>query len=149
MRLLTMTAAVLAMSVLPAAAQSGSQHQGAQNQGTQLRSGSSAQSGTTGASGTSGASAQGDTMKWRAMSQDKVRKTLQDAGFQNVQVVDAAYLVHARTKDGDTVVMYINPPETLSGGSSSTTGASSGSSLGSSTGGSGSSSAGTGASGSK
>ncbi|MDX2205289.1 MAG: hypothetical protein NW223_21255 [Hyphomicrobiaceae bacterium] len=48
----------------------------------------------------------------RAMTQDKLRKSLQDAGFKSVRVVDAAYLVQAQSEDGENVLMYINPPST-------------------------------------
>jgi len=51
-----------------------------------------------------------------AMSQGKLKKSLQQAGFKDIEIVDAAYLVHARTDDGHMVVMYIDPPSTISGG---------------------------------
>lgn len=44
------------------------------------------------------------------LTQSRVIQTLQQAGFQNIEIVDAAYLVHAKTKDGNTVTMLINPP---------------------------------------
>ena len=47
-----------------------------------------------------------------AMTQAKLRKTLQQAGFKNIRVVDANYLVQAQTEDGDNVLMFINPPQT-------------------------------------
>lgn len=46
----------------------------------------------------------------RAMTQDRLRQTLESAGFQQIQILDAAYLVQAQTEDGDTVFMVINPP---------------------------------------
>lgn len=45
-----------------------------------------------------------------AMSQDKLRSSLQSAGFQDVRVVDAAYLVRAKSADGSPVFMMIDPP---------------------------------------
>ena len=63
------------------------------------------------------------------MTQDRVNQIMKDAGFANVRIVDAAYLVSATTKDGDQVMVILNPPSmqaaTASSGSSapSTTGA--------------------------
>jgi hypothetical protein len=78
----------------------------------------------------------------QAMSQQRLRQQLTQAGFQDVRIVDAAYLVEAKTQDGNTVYLMINPPSTMpsaatSQGSSSSTGSSSSSP--SSSGGSGSS----------
>lgn len=85
--------------------------------------GALAQSSTT--SKTSGAHGQSaTTAQSSAMTQQKLRKSLGDAGFQNITIVDAAYLVQAKTKDGETVVMMINPPMA----SGATTGSSSSSS---------------------
>lgn len=48
----------------------------------------------------------------RTSSTDRARLTsaLRRAGFTDIRVLDAAYLVRARTQDGDTILMYINPP---------------------------------------
>jgi hypothetical protein len=62
----------------------------------------------------------------KAMSQDKVRQTLSQAGFQDVKIVDAAYFIQAKTKDGDTVMMILNPPSIDATGSTSSTNASAG-----------------------
>ncbi|WP_420393907.1 hypothetical protein [Acuticoccus sp.] len=43
-----------------------------------------------------------------AMSQQKVVKTLTDAGLKGVTIVDAAYLVMARTADDEEVMMVVN-----------------------------------------
>ncbi|MDC7785059.1 hypothetical protein PQJ75_02195 [Rhodoplanes sp. TEM] len=113
MRHVTIAAAILALGMVPAAAQSGSQSSGSQS-GTQKN-----------------AAGQSQNQRVGAMSQDKLRKTLQQSGFQDITIVDAAYIVHAKTSDGDMVVMYINPPSAVSaasqGGTSSqgTTGSSS------------------------
>jgi hypothetical protein len=48
------------------------------------------------------------------MTQNTLRRSLQQAGFQNVQVLDAAYLVRAKTEDGNDVIMFINPPHVSS-----------------------------------
>lgn len=87
-------AAVLAMAALPASAQqSGTQppQSGAQQQ-------SSAQSGVK-----------------STAAQTQLRQSLEQAGFKNVKIVDAAYMVRARTADGNMAVMYIDPPAVGSG----------------------------------
>ncbi len=63
----------------------------------------------------------------QAMGQEKLRSNLQKAGFSNITVLDAAYLVQADTSDGNQVMMFINPPNT-SAGSQANAGSSSGSS---------------------
>lgn len=40
----------------------------------------------------------------------KLRESLEKAGFKDIAILDAAYLVHARNSDGDLIVMTINPP---------------------------------------
>ncbi|MFO1039631.1 MAG: hypothetical protein U1E45_22535 [Geminicoccaceae bacterium] len=69
------------------------------------------------------------------MTQQKLRSDLEKAGFSNVNVLDAAYLVQAQTSDGNRVMMFINPPSMGNAGA----GSSGSSSSGSSTSGSGSS----------
>lgn len=54
---------------------------------------------TTGAGGSSAAN-----------SQQKLKENLQKSGFNNVVVVDTAYLVTAKDADGSMVRMMINPP---------------------------------------
>jgi hypothetical protein len=44
----------------------------------------------------------------RAAAQ-KIKQDLQNAGFQNVEVVAESFLVQAKTKDGNAVVMTIRP----------------------------------------
>lgn len=46
----------------------------------------------------------------RAMSQERLRKSLEQAGFKDITVLDATYLVRAVSPDGDQVVMLIDPP---------------------------------------
>lgn len=60
--------------------------------------------------------------QFQAMTQDKLRKQLEQAGFKNVTIIDAAYLVQAQTQDGNQVFMTINPPSQMSGSSSSSSG---------------------------
>lgn len=42
-------------------------------------------------------------------AQTQLRQSLEQAGFKSVKIVDAAYLVHARTASGEMAVMYVNP----------------------------------------
>ncbi|MFL9824081.1 PepSY domain-containing protein [Rhodoplanes sp. SY1] len=79
-----------------------------------------------------GSQAQGQSSHISAMSQDKLRKTLQQSGFTDIQIVDAAYIVHAKTSDGNMVEMYIDPPTSVT--RSSQSGSQSGSSAQSTTG---------------
>jgi hypothetical protein len=69
--------------------------------------------------GQSAASSQQD-MQMRAMSRDRLAKSLEQAGFKNVTVVDATYLVAAQSPNGDQVMMLVDPPavSATSGGSS-------------------------------
>lgn len=55
----------------------------------------------------------------RAMTQERLLKSLQGAGFTNVTVVDATYLVRAQGPDGNRVMMLIDPPAPGTGGSAS------------------------------
>ncbi len=59
----------------------------------------------------------------KAMSQDRARQIMKDAGFTNVQILDATYLVQASTKDGDQILMVLNPPAMSRSGVPATTGA--------------------------
>jgi hypothetical protein len=99
-------AAILALSVPAAAQQSSAQQKGS----------SSAQAGTQ-----TGTQSSGQQQQVKAMSQQKLRDSLQKAGFQDIKIVDAAYVVHARTSEGQMVVMYIDPPSAMRG--AGTTGA--------------------------
>jgi len=94
MRSIAVAAALLAMAALPPSAQqSGTQspQAGAQQQ-------SSKQSGNK-----------------SAAEQTKVRQSLEQAGFKDVKIMDAAYMVHARTASGEMAVLYIDPPSVASG----------------------------------
>lgn len=105
------TAAVLALATPALAQQSGSGQTGSpgspQSQQQQQRGQQMPQSQTQGSQSTQGAGSAS-----QAMTQSKLRETLQKAGFRNVQIVDAAYLVQAQTEDGQPVMMVINPPST-------------------------------------
>lgn len=48
--------------------------------------------------------------QWQAAGQERLRQQLTQAGFRDVQILDTAYLVQARTQDGMAVLMTINPP---------------------------------------
>lgn len=97
-----------------------------------------------GASGQVGSAGQGQQAGTQAQSgQQELKQSLEKAGYSSVAIVDAAYLVHAKTSDGSMVRMTINPPSPTSagmGGSASTGAASGGSSGSGSTGSSGSTS---------
>lgn len=54
-----------------------------------------------------------------AMSQDQLRKSLEQAGFTNVRVLDSAYLVQARGANGEMVTMVIDSSGSMASGSSS------------------------------
>jgi hypothetical protein len=48
-----------------------------------------------------------------ASDREKLRRTLEEAGFLHVEIRDAsAFVVRARTVDGQQVVMYVNPTGT-------------------------------------
>ena len=59
------------------------------------------------------------------MTQSQLHDWLEKAGFKNVTILDAAYLVQAQTEQGDTVMMTINPPSLT--GATASTGATTGS----------------------
>ena len=88
---------------------------------------SSNQAGSSQKQGQSSASSQ-QSPKIQAMSQDRLQKSLEQAGFKNVTVVDATYLVEAQSPHGDRVMMLIDPPPagmaSASGGGSSSSGSS-------------------------
>jgi hypothetical protein len=69
-------------------------------------------------------------VQFHAMSQERLKKALREAGFQEINVVGATYVVHAKSEDGDSVVMYVTPPpvQGASAPGSSATGAGSGTS---------------------
>ena len=56
------------------------------------------------------------------MDQQKLRDQLTQAGFSNVQILDASYLVQAQTQDGNQVLMVIDPPMRGAMGNTSATG---------------------------
>ncbi len=122
MRAVLIPAAVSAVLLAaPAfAAQPGGQ--AAQGSGGQQQ----AQAGAPGAkSGTSGAQsgASGAQQEWQAMSQVQLRDSLEKAGYKNIRIVDAAYVVQAVGPTGDQVVMYINPPDVAATASNAGAGA--------------------------
>jgi len=58
-----------------------------------------------------------------AAGQDKVRKSLEQAGFTNIRILDSAYLVQAQGANGEAVTMVI---DTAGPGGSAASGSSSG-----------------------
>ncbi len=83
--------------------------------------------------GQSASSSSQQMTQMQAMSQDRLTKSLEQAGFKNITVVDATYLVQAQGPHGDRVTMLIDPP-TVGG----TSGGSGGGSANASSGGGGS-----------
>jgi hypothetical protein len=47
----------------------------------------------------------------KAISQDEVRRTLQQAGFENIDFLESAYVVRATNANGTKMVMTITPEE--------------------------------------
>lgn len=71
-------------------------------------SGSSGQTTSgSGSSSSSGGSGQGS--QTQAMSQNQLKQAMEKSGFQDVQIVHAAYVVNATTPDGKRVAMTISP----------------------------------------
>jgi hypothetical protein len=91
--------AVPAFAAQPAGQASGQAMQG--SGGQQARGGQQAQNGASSA----------QQQEWQAMSQAQLRSSLEKAGYKNIRVVDAAYVVEAQGPSGEQVVMYINPPD--------------------------------------
>lgn len=83
--------------------------------------GASADSGATASTGTSPGASASASASGMSGSQEKVRQALTDAGFQNIEIVEAAYLAQGETKDGDQITMMI---DASSGGQSASGGAS-------------------------
>lgn len=112
MRVVTVLAATAAFAfAIPALAQQGGASSGSSRTGQTASPGSSSAQTSTPSSG--GAA--------NAMTQQALRQSLEQAGFQDIEVLDAAYLVQARTKDGDEVTMMINPPSAGTAASGSST----------------------------
>lgn len=122
MRAVLIPAAVSAVLLAaPAfAAQPGGQ--AAQGSGGQQQAQAGAPGAKSGASSTrNGAS--GSQQDWQAMSQVQLRSSLEKAGYKNIRIVDAAYVVQAVGPTGDQVVMYINPPDVAATASNAGAGA--------------------------
>ena len=110
MRAVLIPAAVSAVLLAaPAfAAQPGGQ--AAQGSGGQQQAQAGAPGAKSGASSTQNG-ASDSQQDWQAMSQVQLRGSLEKAGYKNIRIVDAAYVVQAVGPTGDQVVMYINPPD--------------------------------------
>ncbi|MBJ6127084.1 hypothetical protein [Microvirga splendida] len=46
----------------------------------------------------------------RASQRAMLRQELRQAGFQNIRILDARFLVQAQTQNGDQIYMIVNPP---------------------------------------
>jgi hypothetical protein len=96
-------AAILALAAVPVAAQQ------ADKQGDAARQQMEKQSQDLQVKNNQqGQSPQGQ--QFSAMSKQTLRSALEQAGFSQINIVDAAYVVRAKTKVGENVVMYIDPP---------------------------------------
>jgi hypothetical protein len=107
-------AAALAMAIAPAAAE---------QSGTAQKSGTAPQAGATQSGTMQSNSSSTQAARPSAAAQAKLRDSLQQAGFKDIKIMDAAYLVHARTTDGNFAVMYIDPPSAAAGTTGSSSGA--------------------------
>ncbi|GGK41816.1 hypothetical protein [Salinarimonas ramus] len=56
-----------------------------------------------------------DQMRSRLASQAQVRDALTQSGFEEVTLLDAAYLVSARAPSGEMVMMVVNPSGLMQG----------------------------------
>ena len=101
--------------------QSGAQQQAsAQQQANAQQQAGGQQQGSNSKQAQGGAQqGQGGSQQWRAMSQGQLRHTLQQAGFKDVTIVDATYVVQAQSPSGDQVMLFINPPEVSSAANAS------------------------------
>ncbi len=138
----TAFAAALGLALAgPAFAQSNPNAGGAASGGSQASGSKASGSQASGSQTSSSQSGSGQQSQMQAMGRDKLRQQLTEAGFRDVKILDTAYLVQARTQDGNDVMMMINPPASgtrTSGamGGSSATGSSGNASPGASGGGS-------------
>ncbi len=46
----------------------------------------------------------------QSAEEDRLRDVLREAGFTRIRILDAAYVVRARTPDGRNVLMHVDPP---------------------------------------
>jgi hypothetical protein len=92
-------AILLALIASPAFAQSaGSQNQSGTSLQNQPATGSQVQSGSQNSMNSDGAAAA-----------QKIKQDLQNAGFTDIKVVAESFVVQAKSKDGDPVLMTIGP----------------------------------------
>lgn len=87
--------------------QMGQQQWGQQPAQGQAQWGQRAQQGQLGETGEMGLPA-------RVMAaRERLRQALTQAGLRNVRIVDAGYLIHAQTPEGDVVVLTVNPQSAM------------------------------------
>ncbi len=135
MRVLVVSAAAL-MLALPAGAMaqsaSPSATPSAPASGATPGAGSSAVPMDQGSAGTSGERFH----RVDAMSQERLRRSLEQAGFTNVHILDSAYLVQAQGSNGETVTMVIDTaaPAAAGGSAGGAAGGATGSTTGTATG---------------
>jgi len=86
-------------------------------------SGGQQQQAQAGAPGAQNGTSSAQQQAWQAMSQVQLRQSLEKAGYKDIRIVDAAYVVQAVGPTGDQVVMYINPPDVAATASNAGAGA--------------------------
>lgn len=84
-----------------------------QQQAQQTMPGGTSGQGTSGqgssSQGMAGQTMSPEEMQSRIASQQQVRDALEQSGFEEVNLLDAAYLVAAKAPSGETVMMVVNP----------------------------------------
>ena len=83
----------------------------AQPGGQSMQGSSGQQQAQAGAPGAQNGTSSAQQQARQAMSQVQLRQSLEKAGYKDIRIVDAAYVVQAVGPTGDQVVMYINPPD--------------------------------------
>src|SRR6185437_4993280 len=73
-----------------------------------------ATSGTGPADSTSSAATSQQNQAAHPMTREKVKSELEEMGFKNVQVMPQSFLVRAENKEGNPMIMVINPDSVTS-----------------------------------
>jgi len=108
--LATLVAALMVGSASMAYAQGSSQSQGSQQFGQGQGYGTQ-QFGQSGPGFNGNQQQLGQSSGNRLQERATLRRQLRQVGFQNIRILNAAYLVQARTPDGRGVIMVVDPPE--------------------------------------
>ncbi|MBJ6126817.1 hypothetical protein [Microvirga splendida] len=81
----------------------------AQRQGDSMQYNRAWPAGDISAAGNSSARGQASNAQSRFNQRVMLRQQLRQAGFQNIRILNATYLVQARTPDGRSVIMVVDP----------------------------------------